>query len=287
MHVRLSTGRRVFFDVDGPGPVPDGASLRPVPTLVLLHGAEVDHAFFKPWVTPLAATAQLLYVDLIGHGRSDEGEAADWSLPAWAQSVAELCSTIGVTRPVVLGSSLGGRIALAMALRHPDLVAGLVVVNAVLQGDPERRIELFRRLGGDEAAEAARFDLAHRSAASKEAYMRLCMPLTVQRAYSSDELARLRPVGPQVMDALVAIGQAPDDLRDRVHAIDCPTLVMTGELDPAAPPADAADLAAAIGANARLRVIDKAGHGVYRDQPAAFVEAVAAFLRTLPSGWVG
>lgn len=108
--------------------------------------------------------------------------------------------------------------------------------------------------------------------------MRLCMPLTVQRPYSSDELARLRPVSAAVMDALVEISKAPDEQLEHVRAIECPTLVMTGELDPAAPPDDAADLAAAIGPNAMLEVIADAGHGVYRDQPDDFVEAVTAFL---------
>ena len=60
--------------------------------------------------------------------------------------------------------------------------------------------------------------------------------------------------------------------------IECPALVMTGEFDPAAPPADAADLVAAIGPNATLSVIEDAGHGVYRDQPEAFIAAVTAFL---------
>ncbi len=204
----LASGRRVFVDVDGAGLVPEGPTLRRRPTLVLVRGSEVDHSFFKPWVEPLTAVAQLVYVDLIGHGRSDGGDHSDWSISAWADSVAEACSIMGVGRPTVLGSSLGGRIALAMAIRHPDLVAALIVVNAVLQSDPEHRIEMFRRLGGDEAAAVARYDLEHRSAESREPYMRVCMPLTVQRPNSPEELARLRPVSPDVMDALVEISKA-------------------------------------------------------------------------------
>ncbi len=57
---------------------------------------------------------------------------------------------------------------------------------------------------------------------------------------------------------------------------------MTGELDPAAPPLDAGALAEAIGTNATLAVIAGAGHGVYRDQPEAFVDAVTNFLGSLP-----
>jgi pimeloyl-ACP methyl ester carboxylesterase len=86
-------------------------------------------------------------------------------------------------------------------------------------------------------------------------------------------------VSDQVMDALVRLSQAEDGLIGQVGWIECPTLVVTGELDPAAPPADAADLVAAIGRNAQLCVIAGAGHGVYRDQPAVFNEVVRTFLR--------
>lgn len=268
---RLSSGRRMFVDIDGSRQ--DGR-----PTLLLVHGAEVDHGFFKPWVEPLGDVAQLVYVDLLGHGQSDLGEPGDWSIDAWADSIDEICDQIGVEHAVVLGSSLGGRIALALALRNPARTRALIVVNAVLQPSPERRVEVFRQLGGDAAANAARDDMEQRTEATKAEYFRVCMPLTVQRPYSPDELARLRPVPSAVMDALIAAGRGHDALLERVGSISCPVLVMTGALDPAAPPDDAADLVRAIGANATLAVVDGAGHGVYRDQPETFVELVTDFI---------
>jgi len=57
---------------------------------------------------------------------------------------------------------------------------------------------------------------------------------------------------------------------------------MTGDSDPAATPDDAADIVAAIGVRARLEVIADAGHGVYRDQPDAFIDSVRRFLEQLP-----
>jgi proline iminopeptidase len=75
--VTLARGRRVFFDVDGEGLVIDGGRMRVRPAVVLIHGAEVDHSFFKPWVSPLADCAQLVYLDLIGHGHSDPGAEGD------------------------------------------------------------------------------------------------------------------------------------------------------------------------------------------------------------------
>lgn len=108
--------------------------------------------------------------------------------------------------------------------------------------------------------------------------MRICMPLTVQRPYTDDELGRLRPVSDRVMAALVALSGTAEGLLGEVGAIACPTLVVTGELDPAAPAEDAADLAAAIGPNAQLEVVSGAGHGVYRDQPRAFNALVRDFV---------
>jgi pimeloyl-ACP methyl ester carboxylesterase len=57
---------------------------------------------------------------------------------------------------------------------------------------------------------------------------------------------------------------------------------MTGDSDPAATPEDAADIVAAIGNCAQLDVIADAGHGVYRDQPDAFIDAVQRLLKRLP-----
>ena len=206
MLVTLSTGVRIFFDVEGVGLVADGPQLRPRPTLVLVHGAEVDHSFFKPWLSPLREQAQLVYIDLIGHGRSDAGTEADWTLDGWADAIDELCDRLGIAHPVLLGSSLGGRVVMKLALRHPERPQALVLVNTVGVVRPERRIEMLRKLGGDKAAEAARRDHEQRTAQTTADYFRLCMPLMTRRPYGDDELARLRPVAPGVMARLIELG---------------------------------------------------------------------------------
>jgi pimeloyl-ACP methyl ester carboxylesterase len=80
MHVEVN-GSRLWFDVDGAALVPHGAELRERPTVVLLHGGpgSFDHSYFKPDFERLAEVAQVVYLDLLGHGRSTWGDSASWS----------------------------------------------------------------------------------------------------------------------------------------------------------------------------------------------------------------
>jgi hypothetical protein len=68
---------------------------------------------------------------------------------------------------------------------------------------------MMGRLGGPEAADAARRDHEARTPQTMADYHRLCVPLLVRRPYSNDELARVQPVAPGVMARLVALGLAP------------------------------------------------------------------------------
>ena len=74
-------GTRLWFDAEGPKLVPDGAALRERPTVVLVHGGSGsdDHSYFRPHAAALAAVAQVVYLDLRGHGRSERADAQEWT----------------------------------------------------------------------------------------------------------------------------------------------------------------------------------------------------------------
>ena len=86
-------GTTLWFDVDGPSLVADGATMRERPTLLLIHGGPggYDHSYFKPDFAPLTAVAQLVYLDLRDHGRSARQDPADWSFEACADDVRAFC----------------------------------------------------------------------------------------------------------------------------------------------------------------------------------------------------
>jgi pimeloyl-ACP methyl ester carboxylesterase len=122
-------GTSLWFDVDGPALVPDGPAMRERPTVVLLHGGpgSFDHTYFKPEFARLTEVAQVVYLDLYGHGRSDWGKPSAWSFEAAADFVRDFCDTLGIVRPVVYGHSLGGFVAMVYGARSPGHAGALVL----------------------------------------------------------------------------------------------------------------------------------------------------------------
>ena len=151
-------GTRLWFDVDGPALVPRGDSMEPRPTLVLMHGGpgSYDHSYFKPWFSRLADRMQIVYLDLREHGRSDRGDAANWSFEACADDVRAFCDALGIERPIVLGHSMGGFVAILYGSRHPGHAGGLILLSTFARFDLDRITEGFRSVAGDEVGELAR-----------------------------------------------------------------------------------------------------------------------------------
>ena len=144
MHADVN-GTRLWFDVEGSALVPDGPLMRERPTVVLLHGGpgSYDHSYLKPDFARLAAVAQVVYLDLRGHGRSLWGDPACWSLEDCADDVRAFCDAVGIVRPVVVGHSLGGMVAMLYAARHPTHPGALVLLSTCGRFDLARLGELL------------------------------------------------------------------------------------------------------------------------------------------------
>jgi proline iminopeptidase len=274
-------GTRLWFDVDGPALVPDGSKMRGRPTVVLLHGGpgSFDHSYFKPDFARLAQVAQVIYLDLRGHGRSGRGDPADWRFEQCADDLRSFCDTLGIVRPVVYGHSLGGYVAMVYAARHPAHPGALVLQSTNARFDLGRIVEEFRRVGGDEAAETVRRVYGgDRASVTAEEWAR-CWRLFGPWVPGAQERARmtvnleLNAPGLELMRGF--------DVLDQLARIDCPSLVCVGALDPITPVAAAREIVEALPAgSAQLEVLDGAGHFPWKDVPDRYWPLLREFVAT-------
>ncbi|MFA1545865.1 alpha/beta fold hydrolase [Actinomadura chokoriensis] len=265
---------RLYFDVEGAGLVPDGATMAERPVLVALHGGPgADHSLFKPVLGRAAEFAQVVYLDQRGSGRSDVGDPASWTWERWADDVIDFCDAVGIEDPVLLGTSSGGWVALTAAHRHPERVRGLVL-DSVMPGPAEERLAVFERLGGAEARDVARRYWDGEDV--QDDWERVCLPLYSRRPDAADRLARIR-WNPDVVEHFRHTLAARFDPWPHLDRVTCPTLIMNGEDDPVATVSAARRLAAAL-ADADEHILPGTGHGTFREAPDHSIGLLRAFL---------
>jgi pimeloyl-ACP methyl ester carboxylesterase len=276
MHIDVN-GTRLWFDVDGPALVPEGDEMRLRPTVVLVHGGPgvYDHSYFKPDFTRLAEQAQVVYVDLRGHGRSDWGNAGAWSFEACADDIRAFGDTVGIARPIVFGHSMGAPIVLLYGARHPGHAAGLIVQSGFARWDTPRMVDSFRRIAGDDVAAIAGRSYAGEEV-SDEDWARVFAafgphrPNEERKAHTHKNL-ELNELG---MDVLRGT-----DIVDQLGRIQSPTLVAVGELDPVTPVAAAEEIVEAMPEGiAQLEIIEGGGHFTWLDAPDRFWPLISRFI---------
>lgn len=248
--------------------------------LVLLHGFPLDHRMWFDVTDLLAGDPTVLALDLPGFGASPAGPdvaealGADRDVPSvevMADGVAAALRAEGVGRAVVAGLSMGGYAAMALVERHPDLVAGLGLVDTKSTAD-------------DDAARAKRIHVAETVLAEMRVDAVLGMRTAllgatnrVARPDLADRIERwIRDQGPQAVAwAQRAMAARPD--RTAVLAgYQGPAVVVVGDEDELAPVTAAEHMVQAL-PDADLVVVPRAGHMTSNESP----EPVAAALATL------
>lgn len=271
-------GTRLWFDVDGTGLVPDGRVMGERPTLVLVHGGPAgwDHSYFKPYFAAMTAVAQVVYLDLRGHGRSEWGDPDEWSFETCADDIRLFCDALGIEQPVVLGHSLGGFVTILYGARHQGHAGRLVLQSTTARNDVERLVEGFRRVGGDDVAATARRVYGAGEKVSEEEWSR-CFAAFGPVVPDPDELGRRRQnlsLGPRGSALLRSL-----DIVDQLARIDVPTLVCVGELDPVTPVEASREIAEALpDAVGRLEILPGAGHFPWLDVPETYWSLLEAVL---------
>lgn len=108
------------------------------PPLVFIHGWIGDHNALLPQILHFAKTRRVVAIHLRGHGDSD-APVQDYTMAGFADDIAWQCRQLGLEKPVIVGHSLGGAIALEFAGRHPDLPSGIVIIDSMVFPPPSFR----------------------------------------------------------------------------------------------------------------------------------------------------
>jgi len=240
------------------------------PTILFLHGFAESREVWTEFTRPFPAGYRLLMPNLLGHG-TNRAAVPDFSMEAQARHVVSYLDQKGAADPVlVVGHSMGGYVALALAERYPDRVAGLALINSTAYPDPvEKRQNREKNIS---------FVARHGLEKFMSSFVRpLFAPANRDRL--PEVLALLEDIGkatpePTIAGALRGMAARPDRtavLRDAPF----PVLLVAGKHDVAVPLADSVAQAALPPLGAAL-FLEGSGHQAYLEQPEATRRAVLA-----------
>ena len=276
-------GTTLYFET---GPEPDGGP----PCLVLHGGLGVDHNYLRPELDRLGDRLRLTYLDHRGHGRSGYSVPAMHAGPPpepptvaqLADDAAALAAHLGHDRLVVAAHSWGGSVAQELALRHPDRVAGLVLVAATA-GELGADESLLDDMGPPLPVEV---DILTRVPPATdeelEATVRALGPYYLRSGdgdAAADLFARCRfDAGAMVRSMhFLATWTAVDRLGD----VTAPALLVGGRHDVFCPPEQLARMARRM-PRAEVVVLDGSAHMPWLDEPERFFATVEEWLDRLP-----
>lgn len=248
-------GGELAYDVRGSGPA-----------LVLLHAFPFDRRMWAEELARLSEARRVIAVDLRGFG-----ESPLWGEPTvddYADDVVRLLDVLGVPMASVLGLSMGGYVALALAARHRGRVAALVLCDT-------------RAAADSEVARAAREATMRQVRSDGSAAFLDGVPERLLSRHASDDLRqRVRDLCVDRAESILAGTRALAGRSDRtplLPTLDVPTLVLCGGEDTTSPAPEMRAMAQAI-PDAEYVELAGAGHLSNLEAPGRFDEAVARFL---------
>jgi pimeloyl-ACP methyl ester carboxylesterase len=231
------------------------------PPLLLVHGAGGHHLHWPPQLRRLSAT-DVYALDLPGHGQS--AGPGRTTIGAYAQVIDAFADALALPPFVLAGHSMGGAIALAVALGAGERLAGLILVGTGARLRVNAAILAGLQTNFD-ATTAQLIDWMYTPAFPPK-----------QREQA---LAQLRANDPQTLHADFAACDA-FDLRSAVSTITLPTLITCGTADLMTPVKLSETLHHSI-AGSQLHLIEGAGHMAMIEQPAVVTGVIGAFVTQL------
>ncbi|HZS87896.1 MAG TPA: acetoin dehydrogenase dihydrolipoyllysine-residue acetyltransferase subunit [Chloroflexota bacterium] len=263
-YVTLRDGRRLFYVLAGPATAPP---------LVFIHGLGGSQLTWQNILGDLATEYRLCALDLPGHGQSDKSppDGTRYTLADMAGAVAEVMDALGIAPATLVGHSLGGAVAMAVALEHPGRAARLVLIDSAGLGDE---------------INPAMIDLIEAEPSHDESRRLLELffhdhGYVIETSIQDNLRGRLaegeRPAVQAAMDANFSRQGQHTGLPARLGQLALPVLILWGADDEVIPAAHARQGAQAI-AGAQAEIFPATGHVPQIEAAAGVVQAIRRFV---------
>ncbi|MFQ5855543.1 MAG: alpha/beta fold hydrolase [Anaerolineae bacterium] len=248
--------------------------------VILIHGIPTNSGLWRNVMADLASDFAVYAPDMIGYGASDKPEDQDLSVGAQADYLVDFMDAVGIDAAHLVGHDIGGGVAQVFTVRNRDRVNKLVLVDSVAYDSwPEPGIARLKEPAWDEIMQ--RLDITKGFRKGLEQGM-------VQTDKITDEVVDRYADPFRDLDGRLAYLRAARaldnrdllDIADEIEAIDKPVLILWGDSDIFQKVEYGRRLADAL-ADARLVVIDGAGHFLPEDQPEVLAQHIRKFLVTL------
>ncbi|HSE23717.1 MAG TPA: alpha/beta hydrolase [Pyrinomonadaceae bacterium] len=256
--VAASDGVPIHYSVQGKGE----------PALVFIHCWACDSKLWENQVPVFAKHYRVVTIDLPGHGESGQ-DRKNWSVEGFAEDVNTVITKLKLKRVVLIGSSMGGPIAVEAARRMPDRVVGIVPVDTLQNVEnklpPQQLAEVMKQLRAD-----------YKTAVTgllNQFFFSANTPVAVKNRIISEVTSRPPELAVRILEGIVAYDAAP-----ALGKIKVPIRAINSDLNPTnlevnrkyAPQFDAA-------------IIKGTGHYPMLEAPEQFNELLAKVLRDLPA----
>ncbi len=256
--------------------------------LLFVHGYGNDLHVWDEICPAFAAHYRTLAITLRGHGDSDRDPEARYDHGTMARDLVSVLDAAGCGRVVIVGHSMGARVAMRFAGDHPERMAGFVIVDSAPELDARgvTRIQLEARSGpvSFESVEEYAHLLTQHYPVTKPATVRALAAYWLREGpdgrFSMKLDPKLRSGGRDADPDQIRSAVAEEEKRlwTALESLPCPALVVRGAASDVFDPDTADRMVDDVLPDGRLAVVPGAGHSVMLDNPEGFVEVLSDFV---------
>jgi pimeloyl-ACP methyl ester carboxylesterase len=252
-----------------------------LPLLVLLHGYGDSYTSWEGWVRELKTRRRIITLDFPGHGLTRSPEGTVLSADFLTDFVASFAAALNLPKFAVAGNSMGGGVAWQLAVRHPERINALILVDAAgfPNEKPPGEVPLAFRILQYPIGRAFLRNIDNRFLIREGLRTDVFNKSLITPAFVDRWAEFQRAPGHRAILMSVNLAGQPQDLAAILGTIKVPTLILWGEADVLLEPASARKFASAI-PGATLITYPQVGHLPQIEIPARSAAAVAEFLDT-------